>query len=172
MLKEGGEEMGASGSGVSWMGHPLWLFVAVAVAILVVLALLFLLISVRRKGRECLEMVADRFRGEDVICQDNSASFFGKKSKKFKQVRGNGVLILTRRELFFRRLMPESEISIPLQNVQGVETPLSFLGKSIFRPLLKVDYRTETGEADSIAWYVKNLKCFREGIENQRTKFG
>lgn len=163
--------MGSSGSGVSWTGHP-WVFIAVAMVILVAMALLFLLISVRKKGKECHEAVAKRFRREDVICQDDSASFFGRRSKKFKQVRGNGVLILTENELFFKRLMPDMEISIPLKNVQGMETPSSFLGKSIFRPLLKVDYRTETGEVDSIAWYVKNLRCFVEGIEIQRAKFG
>jgi len=111
-----------------------------------------------------------KFNDEEIICQDNWASFFGRKSKKFKQVRGNGVLILTRDTLIFRRLMPELEISIPLKNVRNVETPRSFLGKSIFRPLLRVDYQTEAGEMDSIAWYVRDLECFKKGIENQRTK--
>lgn len=159
--------MGASGSGVSWASSPLLLYTGVVIAILIVAGRLALLIFGRKAGKECRETTAKRLKDKDVICHDNSASYFGMESLKYKQMGGNGILVLTKEELFFRKLLPKMELSIPLKYVRGVETPSSFLGKSIFKPLLKINYQTETGEADSVAWYVKDLENFKKGIENK-----
>ncbi len=59
------------------------------------------------------------------------------------------------------------EISIPLNAIIKVEIPTGFLGKSIFRPLLKIHYGTESGETDSVAWYVYNPDKFKTEIVNR-----
>jgi hypothetical protein len=138
-----------------------------AAAILFVSAsgLAFLLRHVRKVTRELTGAVSGRFSSDEIICIDSSASFLGRASLKYRQIRGNGVLVLTRGQVFFRRLFPELEFSIPLRTVRKVETPRSFQGKSVFRPLLKIDYKTDTGDTDSVAWCVSDLKNFIKGLE-------
>jgi len=159
--------MGASGSGISWTSSPLFLYTGVAITILIVVGLLALLMFLRKIRKKYREEIAERLKDKDIICHDNSAAYFGRESLKYKQMKGNGILILTKDELFFRRLLPKMELSIPLKYVQDVEMPSSFLGKSIFKSLLKIVYQTDTGEADSVAWYVKDLENFKKGIESQ-----
>ncbi len=159
--------MGASGSAVSWASSPLLLYIGIAITILIVLGLIALLIFVIKVRNECHEAIAKRFKDIDIILRDNAAVYFGRESQKYKQIRGNGVLVLTKNELFFRRFAPKMELSIPLKYIQDIEAPSMFLGKSIHKPLLKIIYQTETGEPDSAAWYVNDLESFKKHIEIQ-----
>ncbi|MCP4764059.1 MAG: hypothetical protein GY870_19960 [archaeon] len=93
----------------------------------------------------------------DIIKKSKMANFFGLKSSGLKQIRGNGILILTYNELYFKRYLPKKEISIPLPSIMRIETPKSFLKKFVSRPLLKIVFTNSIGEVDEIAWYVNNL---------------
>lgn len=95
-----------------------------------------------------------------------AANFFGQESRGTAQVRGNGTLILTDTELYFEQLVPRREFHIPLSSITAVETPRSHLGKSVGRPLLKVAYRDDEGNPDSIAWYVTNLDTVQSTLES------
>lgn len=83
------------------------------------------------------------------------ANFFGVRSRGYRQVRGNGILLLTDSELFFRMLLPSKELLIPLTDVTSVETARSFLGKSKLRKLFQVNFRNSQGAEDAAAWLVK-----------------
>jgi hypothetical protein len=50
---------------------------------------------------------------------------------------------------------PRTEIDIPLNRVTHVTTTRSHLSKSIFRPLLLVEFDTPEGP-DSIAWALRD----------------
>lgn len=143
-----------------------YFYSAAAVLLVTSMGLAMLLIHVRKVKKELTAVVSGRFSSEEIICIDSSASFFGRASLKNRQLRGNGILVLTRDQLFFRRLFPELEFSIPLRTVRKVETPRSFLGKSVFRPLLKIDYMTDKGDTDSAAWHVRDLKNFIKGLRS------
>lgn len=120
-------------------------------SLLVVLAAVLLLHSrFRKAGRE----VYSRYPEHSRLLAAPMANFFGLRSRGMRQVRGNGILLLTGSEIFFRMLLPSREFRIPLDSVTSLETPGSFLGKSKGRKLLQVNFTTFDGEEDSAAWLV------------------
>ena len=96
-------------------------------------------------------------KGKDIILKSRGANFFGQESSGIFQMRGNGNLILYESFLFFKQWITKKNISISIENIKAIETPRSHLGKAISRPLLKVIYVNESGQLDSIAWYVNKL---------------
>jgi hypothetical protein len=96
------------------------------------------------------------FEGEETL-REEDANSLGVESAGRWQVRGNGTLALTRRELLFARWVPNSLLRIPRSSITEVTTARSHLGKWIARDLLKVVWTNEIGEADSIALWVRDL---------------
>lgn len=117
------------------------------------------LINKRVKG------ILDRFKGRKVLKTSPGADFFGQESLGLRQVRGNGVLILTEEELYFQMWVPNREFHIPVSSIVGVETPKSHLRKTKLKPLLKVIFNNRKNEIDSSAWLVKDLSVWREVLE-------
>ena len=108
--------------------------------------------------------VERRFGGQMVLLQALNANFFGQQSKGVRQIRGNGALVLTEDELWFLLGIPSREISIPLRDITSVSLVKSHLGKTKFRPLLRVEYLSE-GIADSVAWAVNDPEKWKATIE-------
>lgn len=125
------------------------------------------LLSVFTKGLQ--EDVERRTADQSVVMQTSNANFFGQTSKGGKQLRGNGALILTRDEISFLMALPRKEIVIPLNRVVSVSLPKSHLGKSIFKPLLRVEYDSLEGR-DSVAWAVKEPGKWKTAIETARER--
>lgn len=112
-----------------------------------------------------VKRILDRFKSRRVLKTSTSADFFGQESLGIRQVRGNGVLILTEEELYFQMWVPNREFHIPVSSIVGVETPKSHLGKTKLKPLLKVIFKNRKNEIDSSAWLVKDLSVWREALE-------
>lgn len=127
------------------------LLLSVGFALLVFVAAGLLLRSRFRKARR---EVYSRYPEHARLLTAPMANFFGLRSSGMKQVRGNGILLLTGSEIFFRMLLPSRELRIPLGSVASLETPRSFLGKSKGRKLLQVNYTSFEGKEDSAAWLV------------------
>lgn len=85
------------------------------------------------------------------------ANSFGLQSEGVMQIRGNGTLLLTRHALVFEMWMPQKRLVIPLNAITELSTPRTFLSKGRGRPLLRVDFKTDDGSADAIAWLVRDL---------------
>lgn len=85
------------------------------------------------------------------------------------QMRGNGTLILTDSELIFEMWVLNTEFRIPLQSIQSLENPTSFLGKSRFAPLLKVVYTNDQGSTDAMAWQVSDLSGWMRQINEAQS---
>ncbi len=106
--------------------------------------------------------MSDKLGEGDILHLERGANFFGQESKGYAQLRGNGVLVITGKELYFEMWMPERELSVPLSSILRIETPRFYLGKTKGYPLLKVVFRNSRGEVDSMAWMVRDLsKCKR-----------
>ncbi|GAB4263771.1 hypothetical protein [Deferrisoma sp.] len=103
--------------------------------------------------------------GRAVRFQDRNAAFFGVRSAGWRQVRGNGVLVVTDEALWFRRLVPARTWVIPLDRVRGVSTPKVFLGKTALRPLVAVEFLGEAGTPDAAAWAVRNPQALVRALE-------
>jgi hypothetical protein len=119
---------------------------------------------VQVSARAQAQAVQARFPNAQVV----QANFFGQESAGVMQLRGNGALALTDTELYFERLWPRREYCIPLAAIEGIETPSSYLGKTNFQPLLKVVFRNESGQLDSMAWLVPDVKALKQTIEMAR----
>ena len=161
---------GASGAGVDWSSSMLIQYIGIAVAITLAIILVVLLIRMRKIRKECRETLTERYSPGDIIRHDNNANYFGMESFKGKQIRGKGVLVLAQRELYFLRLLPRMELCIPLKRIKRVVTPSNFLGKSLLKPLLKVDFQDEDGTLNSVAWYVNDLDTFKNSLKLQIKK--
>lgn len=93
---------------------------------------------------------------ERGIRSETDANFFGVESHGKMQIRGNGILLLTETDLVFGMFKPTRDFTIPLSKVEKIDLVQSHLGKSVFRPLLKVHFTNEKGHPDSVAWWVAN----------------
>lgn len=138
------------------------------VALILVLALVFggTLFVLGNMARKKEASARERYPAAKQI--DRTASFFGQESRGATQMRGNGTLILTDSELIFEQWVTNREFRIPLKNIQALETPTAFLGKSRFAPLLKVVYTNEQGGTDAMAWQLRDLGGWMQLINDAR----
>jgi hypothetical protein len=115
-------------------------------------------------GRKFNETIKKKFAGKQIVRQSTGANFFGQSSRGVGQIRGNGALVLTPSELYFIMFVPRKELTIPLQSVTSVSTPRSHLGKTVGWRLLRVDYRSPSGE-DAAAWAVQDVDEWASSVE-------
>ena len=123
-------------------------------------------IMLKRIFKKRINEIYTKYKSKNVLITDDIANFFGLESLGLWKIRGNGVLLLTEEELFYGMWKPKREFSIPLNSIIKVTNPKSHMHKSVFRPLIKVIFKNESGNLDSAAWYVRNLDHWNE-ILNQ-----
>ena len=129
--------------------------VVLVAGILLFIALLFALILIpvsRRAKRLRAELEAEL--GSAIERIENTRGL-GLESRGATQTRGNGWLVLTPGELRFRQWIPDRETRILRADVTGVETPKSWLGKSVGTKLLCVRW-----PGDAMAWEVRDLDAW------------
>lgn len=148
----------------STLGITLALVLGLVVFFVVVFGTTFMALRIIARQKEA--SARGRFPNARQI--DRTASFFGQESRGATQMRGNGTLILTDTDLIFEMWVPNTEFRIPLQSIQAIENPTSFLGKSRFAPLLKVKYVDQQGQTDSMAWQVRDLTGWMSLINEAR----
>lgn len=119
---------------------------------------------VKKLFQKRIDEIMDKFQGKDIIISLNSANFFGQQSRTL-QMRGNGVLVLTQKELYFEMWHPKKVLQISTSTISNVEITKSFLHKSVFRKLLKVIFQNENGEEDAAAWWVTSLDKWIDKLE-------
>ncbi len=163
-------DSGALGKGMDWFNSTATLYLGVAIGVLLMVGFVILIFKMHRIRKESRETLAKRYSSGDILCHDNFAEYFGMESFKGKQVRGRGVLVLAQNELYFLRLHPRMELCIPLKKIKRCVTPSSFLGKSIDKSLLKVEFQDKDGALNGVAWHVGDLKTFTTALKHQRKK--
>ncbi|TFG03769.1 MAG: hypothetical protein EU542_00935 [Promethearchaeota archaeon] len=109
--------------------------------------------------------IKQKFAGNDILLTSRGANFFGQESKGLGQIRGNGVLLLTNKELYFGMWTPKKDLKIPIVAIKSIENPKSFLGKSVLRKLLKINFINDGDDLDAAAWYVKDLVSWTQELE-------
>lgn len=124
------------------------------------------LLWLHRLAAQRAQAARERFPNARLIVP--GANFFGQESHGLTQLRGNGTLVLTDNELHFERWLSRREYRIPLHAIRAIEMATSYLGKSIFRPLLKVVFVDEAGNTDSMAWYVPDVEDLKRTLEEAR----
>ncbi|NHJ38853.1 MAG: hypothetical protein FK731_02390 [Asgard group archaeon] len=113
--------------------------------------------------------ILEKFKNQEIIRFFAGANFFGQESSGVWQIRGNGVLILTKEELYFELWMPRNRICrIPIRNIVKVETTKWHIRKTKNRLLLKVVFINNKNKTDSAAWLVRDLELWIDIIEKIR----
>lgn len=120
-----------------------------------------------KKVQKAKARIQAKLESKTFIFKEESANFFGQKSKGMSQVRGNGVLALSDGNLYFGMFMPEKELLIRCDRITGLRSEKSFLGKSKFTPLLIVSFKNDDGIEDEAAWLVKDLQTCMDQIEQR-----
>ena len=143
-------------------GDIVLLVVVILVATLVPIAVA--LWYVRRAQKRRLTAMAARFPNALLV---EPALFYGQESSGATQLRGNGVLALLPDRLHFEMLTPRREFTIPLDRITAIESPTSFLGKTNFKPLLKIVYLGDTGKPDSMAWLVDDVAVWQARLSGE-----
>lgn len=121
----------------------------------------------KRLANQSEKRMREQFPAAKAIVR--GANFFGQESRGKAQLRGNGTFVLTDTEIVFERWVPRAEFRIPFAAIQTVDTANAFLGKRIGRKLLHVRFRSETGDLDSMAWYVPDLHGLMNQIERLKS---
>lgn len=139
---------------------------SLAFAVLLTSGILFFIKKVQKKREE---EVRTAFKGKRILRMCPNAVFVGQTSHSaFGAVRGNGVLVLTEDELFFQMWLPKREFRLQVSAITNIQTPKSFQSRTVFRALLQVDYKNESGAPDSIAWAVSELAQWKTALERLR----
>lgn len=114
--------------------------------------------------------ILEKILPEDRILVSQGANFFGQEKLGIKQIRGNGVLILTPNELFFEMFIPKKKLRISIKDITKLESTKWHLKKTKSRPLLKVHFINKEGKEDSAAWLVSDLNLWSQALEQRISK--
>ena len=131
-----------------------------------IVVLVFFFKRLKANQDEIKTVIRERFPEGDIVLQNRLAYCMGQKSKTV-QKQGNGPLILTEKELFFALRFPLVIISIPLSSITSVEQTRRFKAKGILKMLIRVDFKTEDGQDDAMAWYVKDTDSWMRALKKR-----
>jgi len=124
----------------------------------------------RKFFRKRIKEIHDKYVDKTILLLDDFSNFFGLESLGIWKIRGNGVLLLTEKELIFAMCKPKKEILIPIKSIIEITNPKSHMHKSVFKPLLKIKFTNEDGQLDSAAWYVRKIDNWNEVLNNLISK--
>ncbi len=141
-----------------------WLIITIAV-----LGVIIFFIFLKKKQDELEESFLKRFTGKNIRMMDKYALYVAKESDGHSHFRGSGYLVLTGDELYFERQMDGKIIMIPLSSIIKVDSTRRLGGQSPGKLMLKVEFKTQEGAEDAIAWKVKELDDWIQQI-NQTVK--
>ncbi len=129
------------------------------------------MIMLQKIFKKRINEIYKKFNDKKILISDEKANFFGLESLGVRKIRGNGVLLLTKKELFFGMWKPKRDLLILVRNIIEISNPKSHMHRSAFRPLLNIVSVNEQGEFDSAAWYVRELdnrnQILKELIKNR-----
>ena len=86
--------------------------------------------------------IKEKFDAIETILERDNVNFFGQQSKGHRQVRGNGVLILTNEKIYFEMWKPKKVLEIPIKAIRDVNIVRSFLGKLNLEIYYKLSFQT------------------------------
>jgi len=130
-----------------------WLIITIAV-----LGVIIFFIFLKKKQDELEESFLKRFTGKNIRMMDKYALYVAKESDGHSHFRGSGYLVLTGDELYFERQMDGKIIMIPLSSIIKVDRTRRLGGQSPGKLMLKVEFKTQEGAEDAIAWKVRELE--------------
>mmetsp|Transcript_10957 Transcript_10957/g.17604 ORF Transcript_10957/g.17604 Transcript_10957/m.17604 type:complete len:135 (-) Transcript_10957:174-578(-) len=117
------------------------------------------------------EVINKKFKAKEILLQDNNANNGGLLSAGTGQCRGNGILILTDRLLFFvQYCCGQTEgVEIPLKDVTNIKTEHWWLGKQ--QPgheWLVLEWTDVVDQSsNSIAFLLQDMEMWKDELTNR-----
>ncbi|PKL77584.1 MAG: hypothetical protein CVV27_05015 [Candidatus Melainabacteria bacterium HGW-Melainabacteria-1] len=143
---------------------PLIALLIVGILAVNVLGMVLVVRWIKSKAMQRVEVIKQRF-GQQLLLVAPSASLIGLESKTRGMSRGNGTLALTEADLVFQLWMPDTEIIVPRHCITAVSEVKAFGGKSIFKPLLRIDWTDTDGQQAAMAIYMPDLGKLKAQLE-------
>lgn len=145
------------------MDFALFLLLIVALAAVVIGTVFATKAAVRRAAASSAGAIDREFDRDQIQRKDPMANYFGLESKGGKQVRGNGALVLTADDLWFRRIGASEALRVPRGSITGTSVVRSHAGKTVGRPLVRVAFDGPNGP-DAAAWYVADAEAWASAL--------
>lgn len=108
----------------------------------------------------------DRFEKEGEVRSSRGGSFLGSTGGDLKEVNGIGVLILTDKALHFELLFPKVRHDIDMEDIAGVDTQNSYLGKKHREKIMIVSHIMD-GKLVSSGYRVKDINSWVTDIQKR-----
>jgi hypothetical protein len=137
------------------------LIIAIAVGFGLLIFIFLIWMIVRIAGRSD-KMWRNANPGVEVVRSANGASCASFPGEKIN-LRGNGLLVMTKTELHFWMWAPDKRLRIPLENIRLIDTVRKFAGKIGRLPMLHVMFE-ENGKRFETAWSMVNAKGWVDEI--------
>jgi|TARA_B100000315_G_scaffold162395_1_gene150830 hypothetical protein len=138
------------------------------IAVIVIVIILIVIIGPKifyRISKPKLEQkISELYNEDEIILKELKANCLGIKSKSVVQIRGNGVLILTKSHLRFFRILPKADYEIPINLITNVSITHTHLGKALPYKLVRLEFKGTDGP-DAIAWWVSDQEQWKNKIE-------
>jgi hypothetical protein len=131
-----------------------WLLVVVAILAAGFLAMKWL--DRARTQRAALREVGSQFDGTRILAMSPNACFVGFNRPWDGQWQGEGVLLLTRRVLYFRPKQRSLDLTVALGNVESVQTGSIHAGDKSGRKNLELSYHGPDGQLRNATWAVRD----------------
>ncbi|MBK8034091.1 MAG: hypothetical protein IPK17_32235 [Chloroflexi bacterium] len=144
--------------------NPLELGILITVVTLVIVGIIMVvtLLILSRVSRAQIAKAREQFPQALAVL---NANFAGLTADPSVRLRGNGILVITRDELYFKQWVTNREFRVPIRGIQSVELVSNFMGRWSFTPILKVNFTGAEGEAAAIGWHVRDAESVKQQIE-------
>jgi hypothetical protein len=136
-----------------------WIVMFLAVVVIVIFFR-----YLRKKQNELEENFQRRFTGKKIRFMDKCAVFRAQESHGYSQSQGMGYLVLTDDELYFERTFLRKVLPIPTTSITKVGETKRLGGQNPGKPMLKIEFKDNEGNKDSIALTVKELSKWQNEI--------
>ncbi len=126
--------------------------------------IIWFFVYLKRKQDQTEENFQKRFSGKNIRLLDKYAMFIAQESDGYSHFRGMGYLVLTDDELYFERQLGNKVIPLPITSIVQVGDTKRLGGQNPGKTMLKISFKDNNGENDSIALCVKELAQWKKEI--------
>jgi len=109
--------------------------------------------------------IAAHFADQPIVVQSFGVHYFGRATEPGVPRRCTGFLLLFPDKLFFRSPAANAVLTIPVHALRRVYHATSHKGVDLHRSLMKLDFLTEHGHADTVAFAIPYPPQWMQAIE-------
>jgi hypothetical protein len=110
--------------------------------------------------------IKKRFGSQSVIALSFGVNYFGRATEPGAPYRSSGFLLLLPDCLFFRSRTAKVEVKISVPSISQVYHDTSHKGAELHRSVIKVDFLTDQGQKDTVAFAVPYPPQWIQAIES------